>query len=203
MGCDIHMFVEYQTKVDKKQEWIIGDYFRINPYYKEGESDEPKYERLGLHDRRNYDLFATLAGVRDYTEQVIPVSEPKGFPKDACGYVKEQKKIWDGDGHTHSWVTLKELKEYQNKNPKLKQTGLLSPQQLVEFDQNGKLPDSWCQGTNMEGFERRDWEHENESLIPLIEKLQTRMKDLMSYMWEQYDEKEHDDKIRIVFWFDN
>lgn len=207
MGCDIHMYVEYKKDLPikgsdkRKEEWISGDYFKQNPF-KLVWDDENKMDRLELHGDRNYTLFTTLAGVRDYTNETIPVSEPKGVPDDACDYVKKENERWDTDGHSHSWLTLKELKDYQSVNRKIKRTGLLSPVQLVEFDNNNILPESWCQGTNMEGYERREWEDTNNSLIPLIEKLQKRAHELMQYDWQPYDVT-NDEKIRIVFWFDN
>lgn len=206
MGCDIHMYVEYKKKFYKakdsfEERWVHGDYFKPNPDYNGVDLQEDKMERLELYGGRNYGLFATLAGVRDYTESMVPVTEPKGVPEDATAYVNKANEDWDSDGHTHSWLTLKELKDYQQTGAKLKRTGLLSPAQLIEFS-NGALPESWCQGTNQEGYERREWEEENNTLVPLIEKLQARAKELLQYDWEEY-KVENDEKIRIVFWFDN
>lgn len=200
MGCDIHMYVEYKTKVNEKEKWVSGDYFKPNPYHGEWEGED-KLDRMELYGARNYGLFSTLAGVRDYTDAMIPVSDPKGIPEDTCQYIKNENERWGSDGHTHSWLTLSELKKYQEKNLKLKRTGLLSPQQLEDFNK-GILPESWCQGTNQPGYERREWEEENTTLIPIIEKLQKRAHELMQYEFDKYDEA-NDDKIRIVFWFDN
>lgn len=205
MGCDIHMYVEYKKRLpvkatkDYEEQWISGDYFKFDPY---DETQEGKYEQIELYGNRNYALFSTLAGVRDYTDKVIPVAEPKGIPDDCCNYVKERNEAWGNDAHTHSWLTLKELKEYQSTNPVLHRTGLLSPEDLIEFDTNGTLPNSWCQGTNQEGYERRDWTEPNKTLVPLIALLQERAKELMQYDWQEYD-TQNDEKIRIVFWFDN
>lgn len=207
MGCDIHMYVEYKKELpikdskEREEKWLCGDYFKYNPY-KDIFDDEKEFERMELLGHRNYSLFATLAGVRDYSELVTPVSKPKGFPSDCCDYVNEEKKQWDGDAHTHSWLTLKEIKKYQASSPKLPRSGLLSPIDLIEFDKNGTHPQSWCQGTNMEGFERREWVEENNTLLPLIEVLQARAKELLQYEWQEYDVK-NDEKVRIVFWFDN
>lgn len=203
MGCDIHMYVEYKRKNREKQDiWIHGDYFKPNPYYDGKDKDESKFERMELYGSRNYSLFSTLAGVRDYTHSMIPVSEPKGLPKDICQYIKESYGDWAQDAHNASWLTLKELKDYQQSKPIIKYTGLLSPIQLKEFDEKGVLPNSWCQGTNMEGFERRNWEEENNTLIPLIDLMTKRVHELIEYGWEEYN-PENDEKIRIVFWFDN
>lgn len=205
MGCDIHMYVEYKKEFKSQEitKWIPGDYFKPNPYKGMYEDDEdPDMERMELYGSRNYALFSTLAGVRDYSEQITPVSDPKGTPDDCCDYIKSEKDRWNSDGHTHSWLTLKELKDYQSGNPVLIQTGLISPSAVIKFDKEGILPDSWCQGTNQEGWERRTWSVPNEELIPLIELLHKRAKELMQYDWQDYDPK-NDENIRIVFWFDN
>lgn len=207
MGCDIHMYVEYKKDIpvkgsDRREtKWISGDYFKPNPYYDLWDEEEQK-ERMELYGNRNYSLFTTLAGVRDYSNKTIPVSEPKGLPDDCCEYVKQQCERWGIDGHTHSWLTLKELKVYQATNPKMYYLGLLSPADLILFDTEGKLPRSWCQGTNQKGYERREWSEENAVLIPLIDKLQQRAHELMQYDWQEYDAA-NDEKVRIVFWFDN
>lgn len=207
MGCDIHMYVEYKKDLpikdskEREEKWILGDYFKVNPF-NEVWDDESKLERMELYRGRNYGLFATLAGVRDYTDSIIPVREPKGIPNDCCHYINKENENWGSDGHTHSWLTLKEIKEYQSTTPTLPRTGLLAPVDLVEFDKNGKHPESWCQGTNLKGYERREWVEKNETLVPLIEAMQKRAKELMQYDWQEYDIN-NDDKIRIVFWFDN
>ena len=143
-----------------------------------------------------------MAGVRDYTNSIVPVSEPKGVPEDCSLYVKKANEDWDSDGHSHSWLTLKEIRDYQSASPTLPRTGLLSPADLSEFDKNGTLPESWCQGTNQEGYERRNWVEENKTLVPLIDAMQQRAKELLQYYWQEYNTT-NDEKIRIVFWFDN
>jgi hypothetical protein len=113
MGCDIHMYVEYKKTVYNVLTWVNGDYFKMNPYH--GDVKESQFEKVELHGNRDYSLFTTLCGVRDYSGKTIPVSDPKGIPEDCCAYVKSECDRWDGDGHNHSWATLKELKEYQQK----------------------------------------------------------------------------------------
>lgn len=196
------MYVEYKTNIKGAIKWVHGDYFKPNPYYNKKDPSSEAFERIELHGDRNYSLFTTLAGVRDYSEKVIPVSEPKGIPDDCSDYVKEQYGDWDCDGHTHSFLTLKEIRYYNLQNPFIQYTGLLSPEQIKELDENGKTPDHWCQGTNMPGYERREWQEKNDSLLPLIDKMQQRAHELLQYSWQEYDHK-NDENIRIVFWFDN
>jgi len=71
-------------------------------------------------DERCYNTFAILAGVRNGRgfagcktgEGFSPISSPKGIPSDASREYRDEAKRWNGDGHSHSYLTLKELLEY-------------------------------------------------------------------------------------------
>src|ERR1700733_133960 len=150
MGCDIHMYTEVLKSVNSKNVWVNVDNYRPDPY-------EPgKFNHVDLHGHRNYALFTILAGVRDYSEATIPVSNPKGLPEDMSPEAKAAAESWDSDGHSHSYLSLFELKQYQATNPTITQTGLIDSEQRAELDR-GILPESWCQGTNQAGYERRTW----------------------------------------------
>lgn len=203
MGCDIHMFVEYKETFKNESKWVNGDYFKRNPRFeKDSAWNNNEFELIELHGDRNYSLFSTLAGVRDYSDKIIPVSEPKYLPEDISDFVNEHAKQWEGDAHTHSWLTLKEIRDYHNKGHKLHYSGLISPEQIKQLDKEGITPDSWCQGTNQIGYERREWSVENNVLLPLIEKLEKRTKEIFQYEWQEYN-PDNEENIRIVFWFDN
>lgn len=88
MGCDIHVFLEKKNKA--------GTYEMV-----EGE----------ILDHRSYALFGFLANVRNYSA-VKPISEPRGIPSDVSWPVSDEIKSWDGDGHGHSWLSVKELTEF-------------------------------------------------------------------------------------------
>lgn len=82
MGCNIHGWVEVNTG-DK---WVAT---------KE------------LKDRdRNYKRFADLAGVRDYGEKSKAI--PLGVPSDVSETAKYDIERWGSDGHSHSFLPLKE-----------------------------------------------------------------------------------------------
>ena len=95
MGCDIHAHIEVKIK---------GDWY----YYDE------------LDISRNYDLFSKMANVRNREEQPItPISELKGLPNDLTFMTKFKSDIWDMDGHSHSWLSSREvfeLEEWIEKN---------------------------------------------------------------------------------------
>lgn len=105
MGCDIHSYAE--TK--KKDKWVlVTDIFPLSDFDKEWD----KRER-GDHpfDWRSYGLFGFLAGVRNYSE-VPTIVEPRGFPEDASDEVKKAWEEWEYGGHTPSWITVKELLDF-------------------------------------------------------------------------------------------
>jgi hypothetical protein len=81
-------------------------------------------------------------------------------------------------------------------------SGLISAKDAKDFDENGKHPEFWCQGTNQEGFVRREWTEPVTYLIPIIEELQARMKDEFWIRSDDYDKK-RDEDVRIIFFFDN
>lgn len=129
MGCDIHFFcekfstdIDYEGPRDISEErdiklitllndkveprWITADSWELEEvdddiFYWSVVSDKRFYSS------RNYRLFEILAGVRGYDENAI--SPPRGIPPDISEAYKEQLKQWEGDIHSESYFTLKEL----------------------------------------------------------------------------------------------
>jgi len=146
MGCDIHFYVE----IKKDEKWVSADKWSADPY------DCGDLEDIGIKwdDRfytgRNYDLFAMLANVRNGRgfagvptgTGFIPIAEPRGLPEDASPEVKAISDRWNGDGHSHSWLTLAELLAY-DWNQTTKHTGLVNLISFAEFMTKGKPP-AWC-----------------------------------------------------------
>lgn len=98
MGSDIHMYCEYMFK----DEWKSGDYFMINPY-----EEVDKYYVVPLYDGRNYELFGILAGIRSNEHE--PIATYRGVPNDSCDTIRHEKSEWGNDGHSHNWLTYKEI----------------------------------------------------------------------------------------------
>lgn len=204
MGCDIHIYVERKCR----DGWYNCDYFVPNINYNGNNSE---YVRIETYGGRNYSLFATLANVRNYGNTYF-ICEPKGFPDDASEYVEKEHDSWGWDAHSASYLTLQELIDFQNEKHPLKHRGMISPEAQKQLDEHGILPDTWCQYTNAEGFEFREWEEDIDILEPLINDLKKRADELnMIYDWS-WDSKNEDTResaykaaanIRIVFWFDN
>lgn len=126
MGCDIHLFAEARNKNTlkdklkfwKKPKWKNIDKWTKNKWFDEWPEDEQEFT-IAREDRfysggRNYNLFCALCNVRDYCFDGNPkcVSKPKGLPHDVSKVVQIESDRMGSDGHSHSWNTLKELKEF-------------------------------------------------------------------------------------------
>ena len=117
MGCDIHMQVEYRTKIDGTMQWCNGSLYEVNKYH-DSYPDEPKYKRICLiNERRNYNLFGLLAGVRNY--YIKPIASPRGFPNDASKSITEKYNSCRIHAHSASWLTLAELMNAARSHPDL------------------------------------------------------------------------------------
>jgi len=88
MGCDIHFHSE--VKVNGKWE---------------------HYSEVGID--REYDLFAKMAGVRNY-RGITPISEPKGLPTDISVVTRLDAEKWRDDGHSWSYFNSKEICKLQS-----------------------------------------------------------------------------------------
>src|SRR5437879_11336654 len=65
-----------------------------------------------LHVLRNYELFQVLAGRGHGGPEIKPISKYRGLPPDATAEVRQASEKVGGDADSHSWVTLKELLDY-------------------------------------------------------------------------------------------
>lgn len=91
MGCNLHGYLEVNKNPEsERQYWHTVHEL---PY------------------TRNYVFYAVLAGVRNYWN-ITPISAPKGLPEDVGMMSKGQAEDDGPDGHTHSWLTYKELSDY-------------------------------------------------------------------------------------------
>lgn len=96
MGCDIHIVVERR---------VGGKWIGVNPM-PSITTRKIKKDDLGfampLATDRNYDRFARLASVRGEGEK------PRGLPPDISDLTRLEVAGWGGDGHSHSWLSLKD-----------------------------------------------------------------------------------------------
>lgn len=100
MGCDIHIFLERKNQDNC---WVDSMIYEHDRY-------ENGFQPLSEMPR-NYTLFATLAGVRGYD----PIVYPKGIPEDCSQEYKKLCDDWGSDGHSHSYFTLRELLNAEQK----------------------------------------------------------------------------------------
>lgn len=127
MGCDIHLYVELQQPDNPPWpgEWVHDRDPRFIEEYDFGPEDRGFWPRWPGHGR-NYAQFAILANVRngrrlmnlgdgretDGGEQFKPIAMPRGLPDDVSAEVLAESESWGVDGHSHSWLTLRELVEF-------------------------------------------------------------------------------------------
>lgn len=203
MGCDIHVFTEEKLNYgNKKGEWFNCDHYKKNIYFGTDEYEQ-EYQVIPIYDNRNYTLFSILANIRNYGNNE-PISEPKGLPQDCCKEIREENERWGCDGHSHSYFTLKELIDWKNTHPYETHQGFVSGKEAALLDKEGKFPECYWQGGNIEGQVWKKWTEPNTSLDILIDALKQRTKEVF-HIYSDDDSQiyEKADDIRIVFWFDN
>lgn len=200
MGCDIHTYVEIKKYVNNEEKWVSADYYEKNPYYDELDNDEKQFSIVHIFEGRDYGLFSILADVRNDAGNT-PICDPKGLPDDCCDEIKEEYEHCSDIDHSHSYFTLKELKDYVNTHKTIKRSGMISESSAFNLDINNIKPDCWCRGTNQSGWVYREWEDEFTGLDEIIKKLTERLLDMLYINDSMVDE--FSDKIRLVFWFDN
>lgn len=116
MGCDIHLYVERRVN----GVWESADTWTVDPLWPDERPDVDLDDQYYLH--RNYYLFDILANVRNVLN-VAPIAEPKGLPSDISDPVRRVSD--EPDWHSHSWLTLTEIFEY-DWTIKVPNDGLLS-----------------------------------------------------------------------------
>lgn len=99
MGCDIHMYIEWKIGTG---EWKADHHHDI---YKE---DDYENVREVSATGRNYELFGRIAGVRGSCRRSL---YPKGLPKNISDMIKRAAEFWNGDGHSHSYLSLSTFKK--------------------------------------------------------------------------------------------
>ena len=107
MGCDIHLVLEKHD--ENLSEWVgIHDY-RLPPNV--ALQERPAGYMSFKVDRRDYNFFAHLAGVRanfpDGKESPYPL--PKDIPSDASSLTLYRFGQWEHDAHSASWLPLKDF----------------------------------------------------------------------------------------------
>jgi len=107
MGCDIHIWAEVRDK--KTGTWtMVGEEFSLDDWTKEYRKKDKTEHPF---DHRDYSVFAFFADVRNY-DHCEPLSEPRGIPEDSDDWIINEYERWNGDAHSASYLTLRELSEF-------------------------------------------------------------------------------------------
>jgi hypothetical protein len=179
MGADIHMVVQ----VRKDGDWVDFDgMMECESCCGTGECDwrknkicwrceGSKLEPLRYRNR-NYDAFAILADVRnghgfagcDTGDGFVPISEPRGLPDDferiSEEYSNDGEKVRGHDlgEHSFSWLTLKELLDFDFEQTTIKH-GIVGLPVFKKWKESEETwPESWCGGVSGEGVDIVDEE---------------------------------------------
>lgn len=187
MGTDIHIAAEFY----RNGSWNLAD--------------------IPLTQDRNYRAFAVLANVRNgygfggfsTGEPLVPISEPRGLPDDiSLGLrTKLEKKYEDDEDAEHfwlgdqsfSWVTLKELLEYDLDGP-VTVRGYVTREAAQRYRETGEIPRSSAASTwtHQAGLEQIEWQVPIRESAWLIPRLIEEIRDLGS-----------PENVRLVFGFDS
>jgi len=214
MGCDIHAYAEYI----RNGKWVkAGKRFENDMYlpqydWSEFYIDEPYCER-------NYNLFAILAGVRNergpYGEErrvFWPISVPRDLPEDVTAGVKRLSDRYGIDGHSHSFLYLRELMAFDWQQ-KATLCGFVDLEEYKRFKW-GRAPQTYAGDVGGAVVKVS-----NEEMDKLLENPPKESHYYTQVFWETtyYKETEHfhrrciprlqalgkPEDVRIVFWFDN
>lgn len=190
MGCDIHLYKEKKVN----GQWVTADDWGLSNW-----ADEGEVCKSDNYPGRNYATFGALSkGVRFE----VPFGfEPRGMPFNACDKVTQEKELWGCDGHSHSYISLSELREFAEfiKTETLSVSGMKDAAGLEALQKtidagnpNWELLYPYCRWTNQAG-------HMNFELnVPADFYIGRDIEGLISL----FDGMEGED-FRIVFWFDN
>jgi len=205
MGCDIHLYTEIKHTVNNKEIWVNSDNWKYNPQYiKDNVDGEYMLEVEPIYTHRNYELFSVLADVRNGGDMKYIV-QPRGIPEDVSEITKVESDKMDSDGHSHSWLTLQELINYQKENVRIKRSGMITLDDAEKLDKGEGTPEMWSEWTSPTmNWVYREWEEEYDILKPLIDSLTDVICKL--YWCKKLDDRDDyklSEMIRIVFFFDN
>jgi hypothetical protein len=105
MGCEIYSFAE--VKINNKWEKVYNQ-FSLCKYDRvvnaKEKCDNPFYWQ-------RYSMFSFLANVRN-DRLLIPICYPRGLPNDVSDDVHEMYKRDENNHHSSSYITCKELLEF-------------------------------------------------------------------------------------------
>jgi hypothetical protein len=161
MGCDIHAMIE---KKAKHYVWVnCGD------------------PEIG----RDYELFAVIGNVRNGNGAPF-IAKDRGLPIDCTDEFESWHSEYGSDAHSCSWVTLKEMKEF-DLNQEYEDARL-----VLARDENGNITEC-CGGTTMRHMGR----------IGKTKIFATFGSERWDALIKKMETFGGDEDVRLVFFFDN
>lgn len=211
MWCDIHLTVEkYNKKLSKRE--VLPDTIEYdwNWYYDENEKKLPEWLRELRH--RSYNNFSILAWVRNgYWFAGVqtwvwfePIQEDRWIPEDVSPIVKEWVKSREWDWHSHGWLTIKEILDYDF-DKETKTVGYLTPDEYKEYKEKWTLPKWWWIAMSAKICDEDDIKEDADYIRIFIPH---KYKDISSVYenvktFADANPKEDMNDYRLVFFFDN
>jgi hypothetical protein len=207
MGCDIHLYSEYRKN---GKAWKPADAWVFDDRWREGKKEWRIPTHLQPFSDRDYDFFGWLADVRNGTwgAPMPVVTAPRGIPADVSKRLERVAKKWNGDGHSHSWLTLAELESAweKTKDVRVDFNAAVNPSnpEIVAWlalpEETRGRPTEFCaSGGGPRGeYPRARWHR----LVK--EEIGESYRKLHDYLWNvRFEFGVTDADVRVVFWFDN
>ena len=241
MGCDIHILCE----VKENGKWKVNNKLIFpNPSFTTYKNYREEDIKKGLPEdkitkipnwaenefqnepesNRNYDWFGVLADVRNGRgfagcvtgEGFNIISEPKGVAEDSTEEWKKTVEEWEGNMHSHSYISLEEFEKFDWKQTTEKQ-GVITLEEYKKLRNTNDCPDTWCGGVsggNIETINSEKADNIIDNNIKLdkeyyvIYKWKVLYSDWFNHKITNVIEpmkklKEEYEDVRIVFGFDN
>jgi len=157
MGCDIHIEAEKLSRETGVWEAIPVPDHLLDDYDRKWKAADDGWDPEWV-SCRNYSLFAMFANVRNghgfagisTGTGFKPIAMPRGLPDDISATMRkkaygDEDPKWGLDGHTPSWLSLRELMEYPVKDLRTKRRGCLKLEDLRAWRKTQSTqPPSWC-----------------------------------------------------------
>jgi hypothetical protein len=157
MGCDIHIVAERKNPTTGLYEpW--GTFTERHGSFVQ---DGPKEFMNEIYEGRNYTLFGVLAGVRGGDDHMI--APPRGLPTDMS---PEVAKYHEDVDHTPSYLTLRELLEFDWTTP-IRMAGAIAWPHYLRFKCYAEdQPQSWCGWTSARTISEEEADAMRERMTP-------------------------------------
>ncbi|MGR3179860.1 MAG: hypothetical protein ACUZ8E_17610 [Candidatus Anammoxibacter sp.] len=214
---NINVYIETQKNINSTLTWCCANRFKFNEYYglqkdifdSTGRNDiYREYLLLSIFGLGAPGLLSALTGGYEWNIKTIGILNPaRGLPEDVTYSIKKEYKLWGGDAHSHSWCTLQELYDYQDKNSLVTYSGFVLRQDARKMDQTGEQPSGWFKEKMgwFSGMVYREAPVKKDVMSGLVNAIEKRSCE-EHWICIENDERikrDYAERTRIVFWFDS